>query len=105
MNTENSKINELHQFVLNLPQRLHLRSSNKHVALQNLSIYYTWKKKKKKKKKIKQYKKNKIKIIARTWIDEFELPDGLYSLSDIQDYIGYIVKKHEKLTTIPPIHV
>ena len=35
LNTENSKINELHQFVLNLSQRLHLRSSNKHVALQN----------------------------------------------------------------------
>ena len=59
------------------------------------------------KKKIirKQYKNNKPKIIAQTWIDEFELPDGLYSLSDIQDYIDYIVKKHETLTTIPPIHV
>ena len=57
------------------------------------------------KKKRKQYKNNKLKIIARTWIDEFELPDGLYSLSDIQDYIDYIVKKHETLTTIPPIHV
>ena len=41
MNTENSKMNEPHKFVLNLRQRLDLRSSNKHVALQNLSIYYT----------------------------------------------------------------
>ena len=39
MNTENSKMNEAHIFVLNLPQRLDLRSSNKHVDLQNLSIY------------------------------------------------------------------
>ena len=41
MNTENSKTNEPHKFVLNLPQRLDLKSSNKHVALQNLSIHYT----------------------------------------------------------------
>ena len=30
--------------VLNLSQRLDLNSSNKYVALQNLTIYYTWKK-------------------------------------------------------------
>ena len=35
----------------------------------------------------KQYKNNKLKIIARMWNDEFELPDGSYSVSDIQDYI------------------
>ena len=34
-----------------------------------------------------------------------ELPDGSYSVSDIQDHIEYIIKKHEKLTVIPPIHV
>ena len=34
-----------------------------------------------------------------------ELTDGSYSVSDIQDYIKYIIKKHEKLTTITPIHV
>ena len=43
INTENSKTNERHKYVLNLSQRLDLRRSNKHVALQNLSIYYTWK--------------------------------------------------------------
>ena len=43
MNTESSKTNEQHKFVLNLPQRLDLKSSNKHVALQNLSVSYTWK--------------------------------------------------------------
>ena len=41
INTEKSKTNEPHKSVLNLSQRLDLRSSNKHVALQNLSIYYT----------------------------------------------------------------
>ena len=43
MNTENSKTNELHKFFLNLSQILDLRSSNKHIVLQNLSIYYRWK--------------------------------------------------------------
>ena len=54
---------------------------------------------------IKQYKNNKLKIIAPTWNLEFELSDGSYSVSDIQDYIEYIIKKHEKLTTITLIHV
>ena len=39
-NTENSKMNEPHKCFLNLSQRLDLRSSNKHFALRNLSIYY-----------------------------------------------------------------
>ena len=42
MNTENRKKNEPHKFVLNLSQRLDLRSSKKHVSHQTLSIYYTW---------------------------------------------------------------
>ena len=41
MNIENSKTNEPHNFVHSLPQDL--RSSNKHVARQNLSISHTWK--------------------------------------------------------------
>ena len=53
----------------------------------------------------KQYKKNKLKIIAPTSNHEFELPDGSYSVSDIQDYMEYTIKKHETLTSIPPIHV
>ena len=43
MNTENSNTNEPHKFVLNLSQRLYLRSSDKHVVLQNLSISSMWK--------------------------------------------------------------
>ena len=53
----------------------------------------------------KKYKKNKLKIIVPTWNDEIELPDGSYSVSDIQDYTEYITKKHETLTAIPPICV
>ena len=40
MNTENSKANEPHKFAFNLSQRLDLTGSNKHIALQNFSIYY-----------------------------------------------------------------
>ena len=43
---ENSKTNEAHQFFPNLSQRLDFRSSNKHVAFQNLCIYYDWEKNK-----------------------------------------------------------
>ena len=77
MNTENSKTNKSCKFIFNLSQRLDLRSSNKHVALQKLSIYYTLKNVRR------QYKINKLKIIAPTWNDEFEFTDGYYSVSDI----------------------
>ena len=91
MNTENSKASEPHKFALNSPQILNLASSNKH--LQTLSIYHT-------RKNIKQqYKSKKLKIIALTWNDEFKLPDGSSSESDIQGYIKYIIKsiKHYQL--------
>ena len=74
MNTENSKTNKQHKFVLNLSQRLDLKSSNKHVFLENVSIYLTWK-------SIRQQdKNNKLKTIAPMWNDEFELLDGSYSM-------------------------
>ena len=41
----------------------------------------------KEKYKKKHYKNKKLKTIAPTWNDEFELPGGSYSVSDIQDYI------------------
>ena len=94
---ENNEMNEPHKFVLNLSERLDLNSLNKHVALQNLSIYYMWKNIKK------QYDNNKPKIIVLTWNDEFESPDGSFSMSDIKDYIEYIIKYHEILTSVPPI--
>ena len=42
----------------------------------------------------KLYKNNKSKISAPTWNERFELPDGSYSISDIQDYYEYVLKKH-----------
>ena len=46
----------------------------------------------------KSYKSNKLKILAPTWNEQFELPDGSYSVSDIQDYFGHILKKYETVT-------
>ena len=60
INTENSKTSDPHKFVLSLPQRLYLKSSDKNVVLQNLSIHYTWKNIRQ------QCINNKPKIIAPT---------------------------------------
>ena len=37
--------------------------------------------------------------------DKFELPDGLYSVSDIQDDFEYIIKKHETIIDNSPIRI
>ena len=87
MNSENSKNSEPHVLISKLTNKLDLRISEKTIALSNLSIYYTWKNIKS------SYNNNKFKISAPTWNDKFELPDGLYSVSDIQDYFEYILKK------------
>ena len=79
MNSENRKISDPHRLLLNLTDKINLKRSDKYVVLSNLSIYYTWKNIKK------SYKNNKFKISAPTWNEEFELPDGSYSVSDTQD--------------------
>ena len=39
------------------------------------------------------------------WNDKFELPDGLYSASNIQDYFEYILEKHGEETGNPLIRI
>ena len=99
MNTENSKTNEPHRFKLDLTDKLNLKNPNKNMALANLSIYYTWKNIKS------EYSNNKFKISAPTWNETFDLPDGSYSVDDIQDYFEFIIKKHETLTENPPVQI
>ena len=99
MNSENSRTSEYHVLVLNLTDKLDLRRGQKTVALSNFSIYYTWKNIKS------SYNNNKFKISAPTWNEEFELPDGSYSVSDIQDYFEYILKKHSKSVDNPSIRI
>ena len=43
------------------------------------------------------------KISAPTWNETFDLPDGLSNISEIQDYIEYIIKKHETIAKNAPI--
>ena len=88
MNSTNTKTSDPRSLLLNLTDKIDVRRKDKYIALSNLSIYYTWKNIKK------SYKNNKFKISAPTWNEEFELPDGSYSVSDIQDYFKYILKKH-----------
>ena len=99
MNSENSKTSEYHVLVLKLADKLDLRRGQKSVALSNLSIYYTWRNTKS------SCNNNKFKISAPTWCDEFELPDGSYSISDIQDYFEYILKKHSENVDDPSIKI
>ena len=92
INTQKSKTNEPHRFRLSLVfffyiyislvDKLNLKDLNKNMALANLSIFYAWK-------NIKSaYKKNKFKISAPTWNDEFDLPDASYSIADIQHFLS-----------------
>ena len=99
MITQNSTTNKPHRFKLDLTDKLNLKNPNKNMALANLSIYYTWKNIKS------EYNNNKFKFSAPTWNDTFDLPDGSYSVSDIHDYLEFIMKKHETLTENPPIQI
>ena len=99
MNSENSRTAEYHLLTLKLTDKLDLRRGQKTVALSNLSIYYTWKNIKS------SYNNNNFKISAPTWGEKFELPDGSYSISDIQDYFEYILKKHSESVDNPSIRI
>ena len=69
------------------------------MAFANLSIHYTWK-------NIKSaYNNNKFKTSAPTWNDEFDFSDELYSISYIQNYFEFIIKKQETLTENPPAQI
>ena len=97
MNSKNSKTSEPYKFKYDLIDKLDLRNPNKNMALANLSIYCTWKNVKS------TYNNNKFKISAPTWNETFDLPDGSYNISEIQDYIEYIIKKHETIGENAPI--
>ena len=99
MNSKNSKTNESHRFKYDLIDKLDLKNPNKNMALGNLSIFYTWKNVKS------TCKNNKFKISAPTWNETFDLPDGLYNILEIQDYIEYIIKKHETVGETAPISI
>ena len=83
--SENSKTSKLYVLILKLTSKVDLRIGEKTIALSNLNIYHTWR-------NIKCSYNNKFKISAPTWNDKFELPES-YSVSDVQVYFEYILKK------------
>ena len=90
LNTENGKTNESHRFRIYFTDKLDLRR-NKTISSANLSIYYTWGNIKS------EYNNNKFKISGPTWSETFDLPDGSYEISDIQDSFLKMINKHEKV--------
>lgn len=79
MNSENSKTSHVHRLMLDLKNKLDLQRGDNRVTLSNLSIYCTWKNIKK------WYRNNEFKIPGIVWDNEFELTDGSYPISDIED--------------------
>ena len=86
MNSKKSRTSEYHILILKLTDELDQRRGQKSIALSNRGIYYTWKNIKS------SCNNNKFKISAPTWSDKFELPDGSYLISGIEDYFEYIIK-------------
>ena len=75
VNSKNSKTNEPNRFKYDLIDKLDLKNPNKNMASNMVSIY----------------KNNKFEISAPTWNETFDLPDGSYNISEMQDYITLIL--------------
>ena len=98
MNSENSKTSEHNVLVLKLTDKLDLRRGQKLLLYQILVFI--------KNENVKSsYNNNIFKISAPTWSEEFKLPDGSYSVSDIQDYFEYILKKQSESVDNPSIRM
>ena len=67
------------------------------MVLDNSSIYYTWKNIKS------EYNNNKFENSASIWKGTFELPDGSYSIANIQYQFEFVIRKHELLSENPPV--
>ena len=99
MNSESSKTPEPHILILTLTDKLDLRRGEKIIALSDISICCTWR-------NIKSpYNNNKFKISAPTWNDKIELPDGSYSVSNIQDYFEYDLENHGENIDKPSVKI
>ena len=92
-----NKTSEPHRFKLDLTDKLNLKNPNKNMALANLIFIKLG--------KTSSQNTIKFKISAPTWNDTFDLPDGSYSIANIQDYFEFIIKKHETLAENPPIQI
>ena len=81
---------------MNSGNSINLKRNDKYTGLSNLSTYQTWKNIRR------SYKNNRFKIAgSTTWNEGFELRDGSYSVSHIEDYFKYIFLKHKRATINP----
>ena len=99
MNSKNSKTSDPQRLLLNLIDKIDLSRKDKCIAVSNLGICYTWKNIKN------SWKNKKYKTSAPKWNEKFELPNGSYSISVIQDYFEYVFKKHGEKTVNPSIRI
>ena len=99
MNSENSKMSKRHVLMLKRTNKSDLRIGEMVFPLSNLNIYYTWKNIKS------SYNNNKFKTSAPIWNVKFELSDGSHSVSDIQGYFQYILKKHGEDIDKPSVQI
>ena len=53
----------------------------------------------------KSYRNNTFKESGSTWNEKFKLSDGSYSVTDIEGYFEYNIKKHETMTDNAPIRI
>ena len=98
MNSKKSKTSDPHRLLLNPLHKINLKRRNKYISLSNLIICFTWKTIKR------SYENNKFKM-SPTWNEESELPNGWYSVSNIQDYFEYMIKNNEVFTDNPSIMI
>ena len=99
MNSENSKMSKRHVLMLKRTNKSDLRIGEMVFPLSNFNIYYTWKNIKS------SYNNNKFKTSAPIWNVKFELSDGSHSVSDIQGYFQYILKKHGEDIDKPSVQI
>ena len=89
----------INKFRLIIADKRNLKNPNKNIALANLRIYDTWK-------NIKSaYNNSNFKIYAPACNNTFNLHVGNYSISGIQDYFEYIIKKYETITDSYPSQI
>ena len=99
MNSEKNKASKPHILILKLTDKLYLRRGEK-ILLYQILVFTIHEKNIKS-----SYKSNKFEVSAPTWNDEFELPDGSYLISDIEDYFEYIFKRHGEKIDNPSIRI
>ena len=95
MNSENSETSDPHRLLLNFTDKTDKRRQINILLYQILAFFIHGK----------ILKNHIFKTWSPTWHEEFELPDGSYCISDVQDYFEYIFKKHGKKTVNPSIKI